>query len=375
MRGCISKRKNGTYAYTIEMGRHPETGKRRQKMKAGFVSRKEAETALADALSELGRGSYLEPTKKTVQEYFTEFLAAKRSRLRPGTVKTYKWLINYHVIPKLGQIPLAKLTPQHLVALYDKLRVENNLSPQTVNHVHKVIHDGLATAMRHELIHRNVAALVQPPKVPKTKMNVWTDAQLVQFLDYAKPYRYYMIILLAATCGLRRGEAIALRWEDVDLKAGTITINQSYTRGERGHIFQEPKTKAGIRTIALPQITIDALKRQKVLLAQDKLAAGPKYTDHGLVSQTKVGCPVNPYYFEVRWLDLLRKSGLPKIRFHDLRHTHASLLLKQNVHPKIVSERLGHSSVGITLDRYSHTYGVDYIAANEIDVLLSYVIL
>lgn len=370
MRGCISKRKNGTYAYTIEMGKNPETGRRQQKMKAGFATKKEAEAALAQVLTELGRGSYLEPTKKTVAEFFTEFLAGKRQRMRPGTVKTYKWLINYHIIPRLGQISLAKLTPQHLLALYDKLQAEGTISKQTIYHIHKVVHDGLATAMRHELIYRNVAKLVQPPRVPKTKMNVWTDEQLVQFLEYAKPYRYYMIILLAATCGLRRGEAIALRWEDVDFKAGTISINQSYTRGEQGYIFQEPKTKAGIRTIALPQITIDALKRQKVLLAQDKLAAGPKYNDHGLVNQTKVGCPVNPYYFETRWLDLLRKSDLPRIRFHDLRHTHASLLLKQNVHPKIVSERLGHSSVGITLDRYSHTYGVDYNAASELNQLL-----
>lgn len=179
-----------------------------------------------------------------------------------------------------------------------------------------------------------------------------------------------MIILLAATCGLRRGEAIALRWEDVDLAKGTITINQSYTRGERGHIFQEPKTKAGIRTIALPQMTIDALKKQKVLLAQDKLTAGAKYNDHGLVTQTKFGCPVSPYYFESRWRDMLQKSGLPSIRYHDLRHTHASLLISQNVHPKIVSERLGHASVGITLDRYSHTYGVDYKAAEKLNTLL-----
>jgi integrase len=199
------------------------------------------------------------------------------------------------------------------------------LSPQTINHVHKVLHDGLATAVRHEVLQRNVAALLQPPKIPKTKMNVWTEEQLVQFPDYPKEYRYYMIILLAATCGLRRGEAIALRWEGVDFTKGTIAIKQSYTRGEKGHIFREPKTKAGVRTIALPQITIDALKRQRVLQAQDKLAAGAGYNDHGLVSQTKNGLPINPYCIEVRWLDMVRKSGLPKIRFHDLRHTHASL--------------------------------------------------
>ncbi|CAM4051426.1 site-specific integrase [Saccharibacillus endophyticus] len=120
----------------------------------------------------------------------------------------------------------------------------------------------------------------------------------------------------------------------------------------------------------MPEIVVAAMKRQKALQAQDKLAAGPNYKDFGLVSQTKRGLPINPYYFETRWLDMLKKSGLPKIRFHDLRHTHASLLLKQNVHPKIVSERLGHSSVGITLDRYSHTYGIDYEAARRFDKLL-----
>jgi len=120
----------------------------------------------------------------------------------------------------------------------------------------------------------------------------------------------------------------------------------------------------------MPGIVVAAMKQQKILQAQDKLAAGQNYKDFGLVSQTKRGLPINPYYFERRWLDMLRKSGLPKIRFHDLRHKHASLLLKQKVHLKIVSERLGHSSVGITLDRYSHTYGIDYKAAEEIDEVL-----
>ncbi|MDQ8736185.1 Arm DNA-binding domain-containing protein [Paenibacillus sp. LHD-38] len=168
----MSKRKNGTYAYTIDMGKHPETDTRRQKMIAFFTNKKEAEAALANVLSDLGSGSYVEETKETVQEYFTKFLDIKRPNLRPGTAKNYKWLINYHIIPQLGQVPLVKLTPHHLVSMYEMLRVVKKLSSQTANHVHKVIHDGLATAVRHETLHRNVAALVQPPKVPKTKMNV-----------------------------------------------------------------------------------------------------------------------------------------------------------------------------------------------------------
>ncbi|MNC15942.1 Transposase [compost metagenome] len=165
-----------------------------------------------------------------------------------------------------------------------------------------------------------------------------------------------------------------MRWEDVDLKAGQVTVRRSYTRGDVGHIFQEPKTKAGIRSIVLPQQTTDALKKQRLVLDDDRKKAakkGTEYNDYGLVAQTKNGYPVNPYYLESRWLDFMRKSGLPKIRFHDLRHTHASLLLKAGVHPKVVTERLGHSSITITLDRYSHLFPtMQQEAAEKLNVIL-----
>lgn len=159
-----------------------------------------------------------------------------------------------------------------------------------------------------------------------------------------------------------------------DLKAGKVTVRRSYTRGDVGHIFQEPKTKAGIRSIVLPQQTTDALKKQRFLLDDDRKKAtkkGTEYNDYGLVVQTKNGYPVNPYYLESRWIDLVRESGLPKIRFHDLRHTHASLLLKAGVHPKVVTERLGHSSITITLDRYSHLFPtMQQEAAEKLDDLM-----
>lgn len=167
MRGCISKRKNGTYAYTIEIGK--VNGKRKQQMKAGFVTKKEAEAALAQVLSELGRGSYIEETKETVQEYFTKFLTMKRPNLRPGTVKTYKWLINYHIIPQLGQIPLVKLTPHHLVTMYETLRVEKKLSPQTVNHIHKVIHEVLLLPFGTNRFIATLPRLSNRPKYPRPK--------------------------------------------------------------------------------------------------------------------------------------------------------------------------------------------------------------
>ncbi|WP_339803294.1 site-specific integrase [Paenibacillus sp. FSL R5-0744] len=374
MRGCVSKRGN-KWCYVVEYGRHPETGKRRQKSKSGFETMVEAEKALTKALHELNTDTFIEPTKDDVATFFTSWLAQKQMNVRPGTYKTYRWLVNYHIIPQLGQYKMVNLSPQHLVSMYDRLQNgERKLSPQTINHVHKVLHDALKMAVQWGQLTRNVSDLVKPPKLPRAETKVWTENELVKFLEFTKNSRYYIIFLLAATTGMRRGEVLGVKWDDIDLKAGKLTVRRSYTRGLVGHIFQEPKTRAGIRSIVLPQQTIDALKQHRLLLEGDIRTSekkGTEYNNHGLVVQTKNGFPVNPYYLESRWLDLLRKSGLPKIRLHDLRHTHASLLLKAGVHPKVVSERLGHSSITITLDRYSHLFPtMQQEAAEKLDDLL-----
>ena len=374
MRGCVSKRGN-KWSWVVEMGKNSE-GKRRQKSKGGYETKAEAEKALAKVLHELNTDTYVEPTKDDVATYFASWLKNKQATVRPGTFRTYSWLVNYHIIPKLGHIKLASLTPQHLISMYDQLHNgEKPLSAQTTTHVHKILHDALKTAVQWGLLTKNVSDLVKPPKIPKVEMKTWTEDEVVRFLDFTKNSRYHIVFLLAVTTGMRRGELLALRWEDVDLKLGRLCVRRSYTRGLVGHIFQEPKTAAGIRTIALPQQTVEALKKQKAVLDEDRAKAeeaGATYNDHGLVVQTRNGFPVGPYYLEGRWLDLLRKSGLPKIRLHDLRHTHASLLLKANVHPKVVSERLGHSSVVITLDKYSHLFPtLQQEAAEKLDELLT----
>ncbi|MDF9839068.1 MULTISPECIES: site-specific integrase [unclassified Paenibacillus] len=374
MRGCVSKRGN-KWCYVVEYGRHPETGKRRQKSKSGFATKVEAEKALSKVLHEMNTDTFIETTKDDVTTFITTWLAQKKMTIRPGTYKTYRWLVNYHIIPQLGQLKVANLLPQHLVSMYERMQGgEKKLSPQTINHVHKVLHDALKTAVQWGLLTRNVSELVKPPKIPKAETKVWNEEELMEFLEFTKDSRYYIIFLLAATTGMRRGEVLALRWEDVDLKAGKVTVRRSYTRGVVGHIFQEPKTKAGIRSIVLPQQTTDALKKQRLLLEDDRKKAtkkGTEYNDYGLVAQTKNGYPVNPYYLESRWLDFIRNSGLPRIRFHDLRHTHASLLLKAGVHPKVVTERLGHSSITITLDRYSHLFPtMQQEAAEKLDDLM-----
>jgi integrase len=372
MRGCVSKRGN-KFCYVVEIGKNAE-GKRRQQSKSGFTKKEDAEKALTQVLHDLGMGTHIKPTTEKLGSFFLEvWLPHKKQHIRPGSYKYYYWNITGYIVPRLGNIGLDKLTPQHLVSLYNDLQYgERKLAPQTIKHLHKVLNDGMETACKWGMINKNVVKLVKPPSVPRGEMKVWTEGQLVQFLDLVKPIRYYIYFMLAATTGMRRGEVLGLRWEDIDLDEAKLTVRRSLSRGYQGYIIQEPKTTAGIRTVALPKQTVVALRQHKVQQAKEKLAAGPDYEDAGFVAMTMFGTLMKPQQLEEAWYKALVQSGLPKIRFHDLRHTHASLLLRRGVHVKIVSERLGHSNITITLNTYSHLLpGMQEEAATKMDELLN----
>ncbi len=169
--------------------------------------------------------------------FFTSWLAQKQMNIRPGTYKTYRWLVNYHIIPQLGQIKMVNVSPQHLVSMYERLGSgEKRLSPQTINHVHKILHDALETAVKWELLVKNVARLVKPPQIPKSQTKTWTDEELMQFLDFTKNSRYHIIFLLAATTGMRRGEVLGVKWEDIDLTTGKLSVPVIYSRQCRSHL-------------------------------------------------------------------------------------------------------------------------------------------
>ena len=211
----------------------------------------------------------------------------------------------------------------------------------------------LEDAYKWGKVTKNVAKLVKPPKIVAEKFRVWDEGQLRTFLEVAKSHRLYIAFLLAATTGMRQGEILGLRWQDIDFDKAILSVTQAIARDHHGFMVSEPKTSSSRRTIALPSNVIRSLKQHRKLQWSEMLAA-KSYEDHGLVVQTLVGTPVSPRNFARVWYSLLKRAGVPRIRFHDLRHTHATLMLKQGVHPKIVSERLGHSSVQITLDTYSH---------------------
>ncbi|MFB5193176.1 site-specific integrase, partial [Alicyclobacillus fastidiosus] len=357
MRGHVRKRGN-KWCFVIDVGKD-ENGKRIRKWFSGFETKKEAERAMAAKINEVESGGYIDPTKETIEQYFKRWLSDKQAQIRHGTYRKYAWLVNRHIIPGLGNLGLSDLKPFHLQSFYTKLsKAENPLSNRSILHAHLIIHEALDRAVKWGLVARNVSDAVDPPRVEPKRGQVWTAEQALHFLNVTKreplEQRYWIGFLLAIMTGMRKGEILALKWEDIDWETGFARINRTLTFVSGEPLFQEPKTDRGRRSIALSPETMDALKHHKTRQARERLQYGPAYRDHDLVIAREDGRPMFPRTFDGAWYRSIERAQVPKIRFHDLRHTHASLLLQQGVHPKVVSERLGHSTINITLDIYSH---------------------
>lgn len=346
-----------------------KTAGENKKWFSGFRTKKEAEKAMAKKLHEINEGLYVEPSSQTFQEFLEKWLENKKDNLKPSTFDTYRRMVQVHIIPSLGKHKLDKLNPIHINDFYKHLREDKRLAPASIYKCHNVIRNALNQAVKYGFIARNAAEAVDTPKVGKKEMKFWNERQVMEFLEIAKDDRLYIVFFLAVTTGMRRGEILGLRWKDIDFKKGVLSINQ--TLSNDGKQFISAKTNSSQRSIALPDQTIQELKKQKKKIAKDKLFLGNSYNDHDLVVATSLGNSVHPRNVNRTWDRLLKKTNLPRIRFHDLRHTHATLMLKQGVHPKIVSERLGHSNVKITLDTYSHVLpGLQEAAAKQFGDML-----
>lgn len=376
MRGHVERRHKSTYTIIIELGRDPHTGKRRR-MSRGFAgTKREAEAEMRRWLHELETGIYIKTDNITFGEFLERWLEHAAHQVAPKTLHRYDEMIRVRVIPALGQIPLKELQVIHLQNFYSQLLSngsrmdgkEGGLSRQTVLHHHRVIRTALGTAVDWQLVPRNVAASAQPPRPDKKEMQILTEQQVGELLALVRGTAYYMPILLAVTTGMRRGEIYGLRWQDVDF-GGTITVKQSaqYTKKE-GLFFKEPKTKKSLRRIAIEARLIEEMRRHRAEQIENMRLLGSAYKNSGLVICAADGSPVHPDSIS-KWFPIfLRENGLPSIRFHDLRHTHASILIKQGVHAKVISERLGHASVSITMDTYGHLLpGLQSDAASKVE--------
>jgi integrase len=368
-RGSIRKR-GQTWTVVVDVGRDPTTRKRRQTSRGGFKTRKDAARWLTQTLGQVDQGGYVTPTRELTGEYLVEWLAAVRSSLRPSTWESYERLVRRHLIPRIGHVYLHQLGPRPPVGA---VRRPAHRRPPRRNrrpvgpHRPLPARDPVQGAVRRDgrgRLPRNVAGLKtvreRLPKATGHDMTTWTAAQLTSFLQGLRGDRLEVPILLGATTGMRRGEVLGLRWSDLDLDAGRLAVRQTLTAprdpdtGQHVPIFGEPKTRRGKRSVPLPAQTVAALRGHRKAQAVERLQVGPDYTDHGLVFAEPDGGPVHPDRFRVRFEHRVTRSGLPRIRFHDLRHTYATLALQAGVHAKVVSEILGHANIGITLDTYSH---------------------
>jgi integrase len=310
----------------------------------------------------------------TLGEYLDRWLSdAVRGTVRESTYSRDKYLVTNHVKPSIGRVKLKNLNARLLQSLYRE-RLDSGLSGSTVQKIHHVLHKALTQAMRWELIPRNPADSVKAPTPTPKEMHPLSVLEARQLLEAARGDRLEALYVLAIHTGMRRGELLALKWADVDLDLATVRVRRTLTRGEdgRGYVVGAATKSGKGRHVRLTPSAVEALKRHRARQAKENLKVGGLYRDQDLVFAGEGGNPINPSNLRNRsFKPLLERAGLPRITFHDLRHTCASLLFQRNVHPKFVQELLGHASVAITLDTYSHMLpGMGSEAADAIESAL-----
>ena len=344
----------------------PATGRRKTVTMTVRGSRKDAERELRRLLHAVDTGQHVDPSRMTVRRWLTLWLETIRHEVAPRSLDRYTGIVNLHLLPGLGHLPLVKLAPTHIQELYGRLAVEGRrdgrpgaLAARSRRQVHRVLAAALRRAVEQQAIARNPCDLFRNrlPKVERREMVAVTSSESAFLLDALQDDPIYWPVLIALATGLRRGETLALRWRHVDLDRGMMQIVESVEQTQRGLRFKPPKNNRS-RVVVLPVFAIEELRRRKKEQAEELLRCGVRQSQDTLLCARPDGEPMTPVQLTHRFTRLIAKlNGLPKMRFHDLRHTHATHLLLAGVHPRVAQERLGHSTVALTLDLYSHVTG------------------
>lgn len=368
MRGYVVKKGRRYYAVIYE-GIDPTTGRESRRWQAAGTRKTDAEQLVTELVKRHNDGENTAADRIALGEYLTErWLPVQQTRLRASTFHSYRRMIELHVIPTLGNVPLGKLVAADLDALYARLLVSGRrtggpagLSPSSVRYVHRILRKALGDAHRKGTVARNVATLADPPGRQHTRssdgppeMSVWTASQLEHFLRSTTSERLHSAMFLAAMTGMRRGEVLGLRWADVDLDGAVLSVRQSIVAVNHEIHVNPVKTGTSRRTIDLDVRTIEVLRAWRKSLNAEQDLVGRGFVDGDLVFPRPDGSATHPERLSRTFDRLVRAREVPRIRFHDLRHTHASLLLQRNVPVKVVSERLGHASPAFTMTVYQH---------------------
>jgi integrase len=350
--GSIRKRKDGRWEGRYTTG-YLTNGKPERKSVYGST-RTEAARKLAEAVRNHQRGLPPVDERMTTEKYLDYYLETiAKPSVRPSTYQRYRQIADQHIIPKLGRIRLSQLTPAHVQGMLSD-RLATGLSPRSVQQFHAVLRAALNQALRWELVARNSAALVTPPRVAHKEISPLSPEEARDFLAAVKGDRLEALYTVALAVGLRKGEALGLQWQDFDHNEGSITVRHALQRIDGNLVLVEPKSATSRRTIPLPPLAAEALVVHWKRQAHERLLAGMAWQENGHIFTTAIGTPLDPSNVTKYFKRVLKKAGIRDQRFHDLRHCCASLLLVQGVSPRTVMEILGHNQISLTMNTYSH---------------------
>jgi integrase len=375
-RGTVRKRgkKWAVITDVPRLGSEP----RRQKWFSGYATKKDAERDLSRIMAEMFGGTFVEPSAMTLCEYLRHWLEAYASiNVSAKTLERYREIIERAIIPALGHVKLTAVAPAAIQTFYSRQMAAGGmrggkLSARTVLHYHRILHEALRHAVKWQMLSRNPTESVEPPRPKAVVIKPLDESGCDSLMRAVRGTGYELPVFLAIWTGMRRGEILALRWSDVDFERRVAMVTRTLQQTGEGLSFKEPKSAKSRRQIALSPETVTMLKSHKAIQARRRLLLGEGYADLDLICARGDGSPIKPDGFTASFKGFVSRRGMKTLHFHDLRHTHASLLLKGNIHPKIVSERLGHATIGITLDTYSHLMpGMQEEAARSIDSALS----
>lgn len=373
--GHVRKRvgKHGTASWqvVVEDDCDPITGKRNRKYKTVKGTKKAAEAAMRQMIAEMESGSLCSPSSMKLEQWMWEWLRLYKPNIETTTRTGYTEKIKTYIVPELGHILLKSLKPGHIQAWVNRLRDANGLAPKTIRNAFQNLDAALKQAVILQMIPTNPCTGVVLPKASRFKAEVYDQNEIAQLFAEARGTDMYLPVLLEIALGLRRGELLALRWENVDLDAGIVQIREARVNGEGKAEIKAPKSAAGIRDIRIGSHVIAELKKARAQYHARKLSMGAAFFDSDLVICKENGEAYQPDSMSQKWRRFTIQHGLKPIRFHDLRHTCATAMLEAGVDTKTVQERMGHADASLTMNVYAHrTQAMDQRAANQLDALI-----